>query len=197
MLARSLRLGSLRARSQVIRAHWVWRVNDERGRARVRIGAHLLTRSKVAARKLVSDSARWSLQWSGEACPDNVVERVLSGSPLMNACSLVAPRQLACGLASDSRTRGAARARRAWRCAHHLLAPPLLIRRLEQSFFLTRSRRLVESSKGVSLILVVASTRFREANVSIARSLPKPFSGRNDAPGANAGLEISHASEES
>jgi len=35
MFARSLRLGSLRAGSQVIRAHWVWRVNDERGRARI------------------------------------------------------------------------------------------------------------------------------------------------------------------
>ena len=88
--ARSLRLGSLRAGSQVIRAHLLWRVNDERGSARVRIGTHLarsrtrsdvhlLTRSEVAARKMVSDSARWSLQWSGEACPDNVVERVLSG----------------------------------------------------------------------------------------------------------------------
>ena len=35
MLARWLRLGSLRAGSQVIRAHLVWRVNDERGRARI------------------------------------------------------------------------------------------------------------------------------------------------------------------
>ena len=35
MLARPLRLGSLRAGSQVIRAHLLWRVNDERGRARI------------------------------------------------------------------------------------------------------------------------------------------------------------------
>jgi hypothetical protein len=59
-------------------------------------------------------------------------KRALSGSPLSNARSIVAPRQLACGLASDSRTLGEAHERWARKSAHHLLAAPLLIRRLVQ-----------------------------------------------------------------
>ena len=41
---RSLRLGSLRAGSQVIRAHLVWRLNDKRGKARITCSLHLLIR---------------------------------------------------------------------------------------------------------------------------------------------------------
>jgi hypothetical protein len=44
------RLGSLRAGSQVIRAYWVWRVNDE-----ARMSAHHLLAPPLLIRRIVVD----------------------------------------------------------------------------------------------------------------------------------------------
>src|SRR6187551_1195140 len=99
----------------------------------------------------------------------------------MDACSNVAPRQLGCGLASDSRTLSATLERRARKSAHHLLAPPLADSAVGVIIFLTRSRRVIASSRDVSLVLMVARATFRETTVSSTRSLAKPFSRRKGA----------------